>query len=112
MNLNHPVEQVNHDEAKEYCKIMSQKDPKYNYRLPTEAEWELAARGGTTTAYSYGDDPNELGQHAWFSGNSGNRTHPTPKQKPNPLGPKHPHGNVWEQTKNVWDPTPNNPPAT
>jgi len=112
MNINHPVEQVSEVDAEEYCKIISKRDPKYNYRLPTEAEMELAARGGTSTAYSYGDDPNSLGDHAWFSGNSGNRTHAIATKKPNPLGLYDVHGNVWVWTSDLWDGNPNNSPTT
>ncbi len=96
MNANHPVEQVSWDDVHEFIRKLNDKDTEYFYRLPTEAEWELAARSGTPTAYSYGDDPANLGEYAHFKDNSDGRTHAVALKKPNPAGFYDIHGNVWE----------------
>jgi formylglycine-generating enzyme required for sulfatase activity len=91
-----PVERVSWDDAQVFIQKLNQKEGGNKYRLPTEAEWEHAARAGTTTEYFFGDDPAALGQYAWFDKNSQGTTHPVGEKKPNPWGLYDIYGNVWE----------------
>ncbi len=94
--VNNPVEMVSWDDAQQFIKRLNQIQDKYTYRLPSEAEREYAARGGTLSSYSFGADASGLDAHAWFYDNSNGRTHAVASKQPNPLGLYDMHGNVWE----------------
>ena len=91
-----PVERVSWNAVQEFIVKLNAKEGGNKYRLPTESEWEYAARAGSTTAYCFGDDEGRLGDYAWYDKNSGSKTHPVGQKKPNSWGLYDLHGNVWE----------------
>ncbi|MHC5054020.1 MAG: protein kinase domain-containing protein [Planctomycetota bacterium] len=110
-----PVEEVSWDEADDFCKRVGERVGK-TVRLPTEAEWEYAARAGTAGNYCFGNDEAELGQYGWYAVNSGKKTHPVGGKQPNAWGIHDMHGNVWEwiadwYDKNYYTKTPREDPA-
>jgi formylglycine-generating enzyme required for sulfatase activity len=90
-----PVEKVTFHQASEYC-------AKARKRLPTEAEWEKAARGGTTGWYYWDRDHMDL--YAWYGNNAGKRTRPVGTRNPNRYGLYDMAGNVWEWVQDWYDP--------
>jgi len=93
---NRPVEQVSWDDAQAFISKLNTMEGVKLYRLPTEAEWEYAARAGSTTIYYFGNDPKPLGDHAWYRANSERRSHPVGQKRPNAWGLYDMLGNVWE----------------
>jgi formylglycine-generating enzyme required for sulfatase activity len=92
---NLPVEQVRWNDVQEFINKLNTKTGK-SYRLPTEAEWEYAARGGDkSNGYKYSGS-NTLGDVAWYDGNSNNTTHAVGSKQPNELG-------IYDMAGNVWD---------
>lgn len=63
---NHPVEMLFWDDAQSFIARLNEREDGYGYRLPTELEWEFAARGGTDTDYFFGDDVTQLFRYAWY----------------------------------------------
>lgn len=92
---NYPVVNVKWAEAVEYTNWLSKVTGK-SYRLPTEAEWEYAARGGKLTKGTIFAGSSNIDSVAWYVGNSDKATHPVAQKKPNELGLYDMTGNVWE----------------
>ena len=97
-----PVEQVSWEDVQAFIQRLNSQETRY--RLPTEAEWEYAARAGSTTAYSFGDDAAELWRYAWYSETAGDATHPVGQLQPNAWGLYDMHGNVWEWVQDWYGP--------
>lgn len=97
-----PVENVSWQEVQEFIRRLNARERSTTYRLPTEAEWEYAARARSTKAYSFGNSQGALGhypeleRYAWHKENSGNKTHSMRQLEPNGWGLYDMHGNVSE----------------
>jgi hypothetical protein len=97
-----PVENVSWYDVKEFIERLNARDHTAMYRLPTEAEWEYACRGGVATTYAFGDSPDQLSDYAWYDTNAGGQTQPVGQRKPNAWGLYDMHGNVYEWLEDWW----------
>ncbi|MEN7547038.1 SUMF1/EgtB/PvdO family nonheme iron enzyme [Rapidithrix thailandica] len=98
----YPAASMTQYAALSFCKWLSNRTGKF-YRLPTEAEWEYACRAGSNTAYSYGDDPEQLEEYAWYYDNADDAYQKVAQKKPNAWGLYDMHGNVAEWTLDQYD---------
>lgn len=98
-----PAISMTQHSANKYCEWLSAKTGHF-YRLPTEAEWEYAARAGTKTAYFWGDDPSQADEYCWWANNSEGKYQKVGRKKPNPWGLHDILGNVIEWTLDQYSP--------
>ena len=99
-----PVENVSWDDVQEFIQRLNAREEHTRYRLPTEAEWEYAARAGTDSAYSFGDDTREIERYAWIDGSyDADTAQPVGQKHPNPWGLYDMYGNVWEWVADWFD---------
>ncbi|MCL2590255.1 MAG: formylglycine-generating enzyme family protein [Betaproteobacteria bacterium] len=89
-----PVENVSWDDTQEFIRRLNALEGTTKYRLPTEAEWEYAARTGVATKFPF--EAGRAGDHVWYWNNADGQTHPVGEKQPNPWGLHDMHGNVWE----------------
>jgi len=105
-----PVGNVTRKAAARFCQWLSARTGHF-YRLPTEAEWEYAARAGTADPYFFGAEPDSLDAYAWHAGNSGGKYQQVGQKRPNPWGLYDILGNVAEWTLDGYDPAGYDPAA-
>jgi formylglycine-generating enzyme required for sulfatase activity len=97
-----PVIAIQWDDARSYVAWLSKITGRV-YRLPTEAEWEYAARAGTAGAYPFGNDEAAIGQYAWYDGNAEQRAHPVGEKSSNAFGLYDMLGNVLQWVDDCYD---------
>lgn len=110
---NRPVEKVAFADAQVYCAALTQQERAvgrlpglWEYRLPTEGEWEYACRAGSTNLFSFGEDAALSDSYAWTMENAENVTHLVGQKHPNLWGLYDMHGNVWEWCSDWFEPYP------
>jgi formylglycine-generating enzyme required for sulfatase activity len=106
-----PVEMVSWEDAQQFILELNENEGTDKYRLPSEAKWEYACRAGTQTSYFFGEDESKLDEYAWYSANSGGKTHAIGQKKPNQWGLYDMHGNVWEWVQDEWHENYNRAPS-
>lgn len=99
-----PVDSVTWNRARAFIDRLNQREETDLYRLPTEAEWEYAVRGGSKTRFHFGNPRDSLEAYAWYSYNSERRTHRVGTRLRNPFGLYDMYGNVWEWTRDAYAP--------
>ena len=96
----YPATDVSWYDADAFARRLDSLSGTHHYRLPTEAEWEYAARAGSSTEYSFGDEADSLGAYAWYEANASavgeEYAHRVGQKRPNAWGLYDVHGNVWE----------------
>ncbi len=97
-----PVDQVTWLQVQSFIDRLNRKEGTALYRLPTEAEWEYAARAGTTGKWFFGDDERQLGRYAWYGQQGDIGTQRVGRGAPNPWGLFDMYGNVWEWVQDCW----------
>jgi formylglycine-generating enzyme required for sulfatase activity len=105
---NHPVENVSWNDVQAFITKLNELDDKYTYALPTEEEWEYAARGGHDMKDFKYAGSNNLDEVGWYYSNSNGKTHPVGQKLPNSIGLYDMSGNVWEWTSSVYGPVQGN----
>lgn len=98
-----PVDQVTWEQAMEFVSRLNRLERTNRYRLPSEAEWEYAARAGSTSAWFFGDDGRQMSEFGWVDGREG--THAVGRKSANPWGLYDMYGNVWEWVFECYHPT-------
>ena len=100
-----PVENVSYNQGLKFYAALDLMNPGWHHRAATEAEWEFATKGGSSTMFHYGSDTAKLPEYAWFYDNAGRfrrGSMPIGRLKPNANGLYDMHGNVWEWTSDAF----------
>ena len=105
-----PVETIPWEACTRFCQKLSNLTG-YQARLPSESEWEYACRAGSNTAYSFGDNRDNLDEYGWYRDNANGISHPVGRKKPNAWGLYDMHGGIDEYCQDLWHPNYEGAPA-